>query len=135
MLVGVLYQIATVGRYVALFEFVVLGGGVGNSLESFLVSSAHPLVGFPGFLVTLLGNVVRSARVLSVGQSPSGDPLVHGVGVIASAALGQFGFPIEDIDSVVMAGVLLSGVVPDGPAVVGVVAEGEFESLAIHGLW
>ena len=45
--------------------------------------------------------------------------------MIPAAALGQLRLPVQDIDAVVVGGVLLGGVVADGPAVGSVVTQGE----------
>ena len=73
----------------------------------------HPLVCFPSLLTTFLVDVVRSIGGLPVGLSPGGDALVHGIGMIATAALGQVRFSVQDIDGVVVRRVLLGGVVAD----------------------
>jgi hypothetical protein len=55
---------------------------------------------------------------------PGGDAFVEGIGGVSAAALGEVGFPVEGVYGVVVGGVLLGGVVGDGPAVGGVVAQG-----------
>ena len=42
-----------------------------------------------------------------------------------SLRLGQLRLPVQDVDAVVVGGVLLGGVVADGPAVGSVVIQGE----------
>ena len=77
------------------------------------------MIGFPRFLGTLLVNVVWSVGLLPVGLPPGGDALVQGVGVVPAAALGQFWLSVENVNGDVVRGVLLSGVIPDGPLLSG----------------
>ena len=114
--------------------FLIVGDGIGDALESCLAGVAQSLVGFPGVLSALLVDVIRRIGLLPVGLSPGGDALVQGVWLALAAAFGQFRLTVEHVNSVVVGGVLLGGEVADGPAVGGVVAEGEFQSADSHEL-
>ena len=72
-------------------------------------------------------DVVRRVRYPPIVLPPGGDALVHGIWVIAAAPLGQVRLPVEDVNGGVVGGVLLGGVVADGPAVGRIVTEGELQ--------
>lgn len=112
---------------VTMLGLLAVGYGLRDPLQAFLTRIPHPLVGFPCFLGTLLVNVIGRVDFLPVRLPPGGDALVQGVGVVTPTALGQFGLTIEHVNGVVVGGVLLGGVVADGPAVVRVIAQGEFQ--------
>ena len=76
-----------------------------------------PLVGFTSLFTAFLVDVVWGFCGFPVGLAPGGDPFVDGVGVVLSAALGQVRLSVEDINGVVVGGVLLGAVVADGLAV------------------
>ena len=73
---------------------------------------------------------------MPVSLLPGGDAFVHGVGVIATAALGQVRFSVEDIDRMVVSSVLLGGEVANGPAVASVAmyseSQGSYHCLMIN---
>ena len=115
------------GTNIPVLGFLAVCFGSGNTLQSFVSALLHPLVGFPRLFGAFLVDVVRSIGLLPVRLPPTRDALVHSVGVIATAALGQVRFPVQDIDGVVVRRVLLRGVIADGPAVGRVVAQGEFQ--------
>ena len=120
-------QSAPVGPHIAVLGFIAIGNGISDTLESFLACITHPLVCFPRFLGALLVDVVGGNGLLPVGLSPGRDALVEGVGVVLTAALGQFGLAVEYVHGMVVGGVLLGGMVADGPTVGGVLAQSEFQ--------
>ena len=120
-------QSAPVGPHIAVLGFIAIGNGISETLESFLACITHALVCFPRFLGALLVDVVGGIGLLPVGLSPGRDALVEGVGVVLTAALGQFGLAVEYVNREVVGGVLLGGVVADDPAVGWVVAQSEFQ--------
>ena len=77
-------------------------------------------------------DVVGRIGGLSVVLPPSHDALVHGIGMNATAALGQVRFSVEGVDGDVVGGVLLGGVVADGATVSRVVAERELQRANAH---
>ena len=112
---------------VPLFWFIAAGDGVGDSFQSFSAGFPKSLLGFPNLFAAFLVDVVGCVGFLSVGLPPGGDPLVESIGVIAVAALWPAWLPVEHVAVDVIGGVLLGGVVADGPAVGRVVAQGEFQ--------
>ena len=62
-----------------------------------------------------------------VRNAPPGILPGDGVWSVFAAPLGEFGFAVEDVDGDVVGSVLLGGMVADGPAVGGVVAQSGFQ--------
>ena len=87
---GAVCQCTAMGADVPVLGFFAVSDGLGNPLLPFISCLPHPLVGLPGFLGTLLVDVIGSGGLLAVALPPRGDALVEGVGVMPTAALGQF---------------------------------------------
>ncbi len=88
MLAGAVCQGSAVGTGVPLLGFLVLGDGSFNAFQPFCVALFEPLIGFPSFFAALLVDVMGRVSLFSVSLPLGCDALVHGIGVIATAALG-----------------------------------------------
>ena len=115
------------GSDVPLLGFFAVGDGLDDPLLPVISCLPHPLVGLPGFLCTLLVDVIGRVGSLAVALPPCGDPLVDGVGVMPTAALGQVRLLVEHVNSGVVSGVLLGGIVTDSLAVGRLVVESKFQ--------
>ena len=111
--------------YIPMFRLFALVVGLRDAFQPLGPTLLQPLVDFPRLLAAFPVDVIRIVGPLLVVLPPGGDALVYGVGVIPAAALGQLRLPVQDIDAVVVGGVLLGGVVADGPAVGSIVTQGE----------
>ena len=127
MFTGTVRQRATMGTGVAVVGILAVGDGLSNAFQPFGAALLHTLVCFTGFLAALLVDVVGSVDPLPICPSPGGDALVHGIGGVLAAALGQVRLPVEHVHGVVVGEVLLGDMVGDGPAAGRVAAQGKFQ--------
>ena len=127
MFAGSVCQCATMWSDIPVLGLLAFGDGPLDAFQPLGAALLHLLVGFPSLLGSLLVDVVGRVGLTPVSSPPSRDALVYGVGVVLAAALGQCRFPVQDVDGVVVGHVLLGGVVADGPTVVLVAAQGEFQ--------
>ena len=81
-------QRATVGTEVPVLRLLAFVDGPFGAFQPLSATLLHPLVGFPSFFAALLMDVIGRVGYLPTGLPPGGDALVHGIGVIATAALG-----------------------------------------------
>ena len=129
---GAVCQGPPVETHVPMLGFLLVGDGFGDPHQAFRSRIPHSLIRFPGLLRALLVNVVRRVGCLPVGLPPGGDALVQSVGVVTPAELGEFGFPVQAANRMVVRSVLLGGVVTYGPTVGSVPLQGEFQRTDDH---